>query len=233
MPPAVAIAGVAAAGAVGSAAIGSSAAKKAAKTQAAAGAAANAQTIANRDYVSSLSAPTIERGNAAGTQIAGLLGVGSDPAASKAALDTFRGSSGYNDLLQTGLKAVNSNAYAQGMGDSSAAMKALQAKGASIADSSQQQYIGNLGNLAQMGQSAIGNVAGAATNATNTINATNMNTAEAQANSTYTQSALWSKVLQGLANVGGATINGGNAGSVLGSSYGINNLPPQYRTGGY
>lgn len=230
MPPALAVAGIAAAGAVGSAAIGSSAAKSAAKTQANAAAAANAQTLANRDYVSSLSAPTIERGNAAGEVMSGLLGVGGDPAASAKALQTFRGSSGYSDLVSSGLKAVNSNAYAQGLGDSGAALKALQAKGASIADSSQQEYLGNLGGLATMGQNAIGNVAGAATNATNTINANNQNTAATAGQAGITSSALWSKALQGLANVGGTAIGGGTgAGSILGSSYG---MPTSPATGG-
>ena len=72
------------------------------------------------------------------------------------ALETFRGSTGYKDLLKQGLGAVNSNAYARGMGDSGATLKALQDRGTSIADSSANQWLGGLGNLMSAGGQARG-----------------------------------------------------------------------------
>jgi len=230
MPPIAIAAGVAAGGSLIGGAIQSSAAKKAAKTQAASAASEQARLQANQQYITGLNQPTIDRGNAAGNLIGGFLGTQGDSGAASA-LATYRGSTGYQDLLNSGLGAVNSNAYARGLGASGATLKALQAKGQALADQSSGSWLNGLQNLSSQGQQAIGQVAGAATNTVNNINQSAQNAADASSNATLAGGAAWSGALQNLANIGGAFAGGGMA-----SSYGQSMLPQQptgYQTPGY
>jgi len=210
MPPIAIAAGIGAAGAIGSAAISSGASKKASKAQASASQQQIQAATANRDYQYNLNAPTINAGNAATNTIQGLLNVGGDPAASRSALDTFRASSGYQDLLKTGLDAVNANAYARGMGNSGAALKALQAKGASIANSSMQGYLTNLTNLASSGAQARNTVAGVGSNTVNLTGQATQGAADAASNNALITGSNISSALGNLANLGA---------SAFGSSY--------------
>lgn len=208
-------AGIGAAGSIIGGITGGKGAKAAAKAQQQTVAMQIAANNANMAKITGLEQPTIDRGNAAGTIYAGLLGAGGNAAASADALKTYRSSTGYEDLLNTGLGGVNSNAYARGMGDSGATLKALQAKGMAIADQNQQQYLGNLNTLMQTGNSAIGNVAGVSTN---TVNANN---AALQAGSDASQGALLSSATaqqQALRNLT-------NAGMNFASSYGTSSVP--------
>lgn len=200
--PLIAAAGIGAAGSILSGITGGKGAKKAAKTQQQTAQMQIAANNANRQQIQGLQQPNIDRGNAAGTTYAGLLGIGGDPAASAAALTNFRGSSGYQDLLNTGLGSVNSNAYARGMGDSGATLKALQTRGASIADQSQQQYLGNLNNLIQTGNSAIGQIAGVNTSTTMANNAALQSGADASSNAALIGSAAQQSALKNLTNIG-------------------------------
>ena len=176
--------------------VSSKANKKAAKIQAQTTDKILAANQANQQYITGLNQPNMDRGNAAGTTYAGLLGVGGDPAASAAALQTYRGSTGYQDLLDTGFGAVNSNAYATGMGDSGATLKALQRKGMALADQNQQQYLGNLNTLIQTGNSAIGNVSGVATQTTQANNQANQNLADTRGNAALANGAIWSNLIK-------------------------------------
>jgi len=191
--------------------VSSKATKKAAKIQAQTTDKILAANAANQQFITGLNQPNMDRGNAAGTTYAGLLGVGGDPAASAAALDTYRSSTGYQDLLNTGLGSVNSNAYARGMGDSGATLKALQTKGMALADQNQQQYLGNLNTLIQTGNSAIGNVSGVATQTTQANNAANQTLADARGNAALQNGAIWSGLIKNTDR---------NIASALGSSFG-------------
>lgn len=216
MPPAALAIGAGVASIAGGA-IASSGAKKAAKLQQQQAQSEQARLQANQEYIRGLNQPTIDRGNAAGGLIGSFLGTeGGDQAAS--ALATYRGSTGYQDLLNTGLGAVNSNAYARGLGASGATLKALQAKGMALADQNAQGWLGNLGTLANAGQNAIAGVGNAATNTTNAINTSTGNAADASSNAALLQSAGWQRALQNLGNIGSSFAGGGGAG--LGSSYG-------------
>lgn len=175
--------------------ISSKANKKAAKIQAQTTDKIIAANQANQQFITGLNQPNIDRGNSAGSTFAGLLGVGGDPAASAAALGTYRNSTGYQDLLNTGLGAVNSQAYAAGMGDSGATLKALQTRGMNIANQNQQQYMGNLNTLIQTGNSAIGNVAGVATQTTQANNQANQNLADARGNAALANGAIWTNLM--------------------------------------
>lgn len=230
--PLVAAAGISAAGSLLGGITGGKGAKKAAKIQAQTSQQQIAALEANRNYIYGLEAPTIDRGNAAGDVYSGLLGVGGDPAKSAQALDTFRGSTGYQDILNTGLKAVNSNAYARGMGDSGATLKALQTRGSSIADQSAQGYLGNLNVLMNQGRQASGNVAGVATNTTAGINQANQTAADASGNAALISAAAWQKALQGVTNAGGSALGSSYGGGGAGGGYG-GLIPPPRSSPGY
>lgn len=220
--PLIAAAGIGAAGSILSGITGGKGAKKAAKTQQQTAQMQIAANNENMAKITGLQRPTIDRGNWAGGITAGLLGNG-DKAASAEALQTFRGSNGYQDLLNTGLGAVNSSAYARGMGDSGATLKALQTRGANIADQSQQQYLGNLNNLIQTGNSAIGTIAGVSTNTTQANNAALQSGADASSNAALMNSAAQQNALKNLTNIG---MN-------LGSSYGTSSMPAAIQAGGW
>lgn len=202
MPPAIIAAGVTAVAAVGGAVISSKAAKKASRTQAAAADRQVAATTANRDYQYTLNAPTIAQGGRAGDLFAGFLGAGGDAAASKDALDTFRGSTGYADLQKEGMAAVNSNVFARGLGNSGAALKALQDRGVSIANSSSGQWMSGLNTIASRGDQARGLVAGIGINSTGMNNNAIQGAADARSNATLVGAANTNNLIQGLLNAG-------------------------------
>jgi hypothetical protein len=207
--PLVAAAGIGAVGSVVSGITGGKGAKKAAQTQARTAQqqiAAQQQTLAQ---LTALNQPAITRGNEAASLYGGILGVGG-AGQSQQALNTFRNSIGYQDLMREGLGAVNSNAYARGMGDSGATLKALQDRGSQIANGTTQQYLGNLGLLINAGTQGAGNVAGVTQNVTNNIGAISQNAANAQSNAQLATAAGWQNTFQNLANLGGYA---------LGSSY--------------
>lgn len=222
MPPVAIAAGIAGAASIGGAAISSSAAKKTAKTQAAQAQSEQARLQANQEYITGLNQPAIDRGNTAGNLIGGFLGTQGDSGAASA-LATYRGSTGYQDLLNTGLGAVNSNAYARGLGASGATLKALQAKGMALADQSSGSWLNGLQGLSNQGQNAIGQVAGAATNTVNNINQSTGQAADAASNASLAGGAAWTGALQNLANIGGAVAGGG-----MSSSYGSLLQRPTY-----
>lgn len=222
MPPVAIAAGIGAVGSIAGGVISSNGAKNAAKTQQNSTNAQIAANNANQQMIRGLSQPTIDRGNAAGQIYSGLLGVGGDPVASQQALATYRGSSGYQDLLNTGLGAVNANAYARGMGDSGATLKALQARGMNLADQNVNQYLGNLNTLIQTGNSAIGNVAGVATQTTQANNGALQAGADASGNAALIGANGWQNALKNLTNIG----------TNLASSYGGQQQNPYGVTGG-
>lgn len=212
MPPAIIAAGIAAGGSIIGGAISSGAASKAAKAQQSVVQQQIAANNANRQQILGLEQPSIDRGNAAGDVYGGLLGLG-DAAASQKALDTWRGSISYGDLLKTGLDAVNANAYARGMGDSGATLKALQSKGQSLANQTQGIYMSNLNNLIQTGNSAIGNVAGVSTATTNANNAALQNGADANSNAALMSGAAWQNAIKNLTNIGSSMATSFGGGS--------------------
>lgn len=204
-------AGISAAGSLLGGIAGGKGAKKAAKIQRQAVQDQIAATERNRDYQYTLNAPTIDTGARATDLYAGFLGAGDNPGASSEALDTFRSSTGYRDLVDEGMRAVNANAYAKGMGRSGATYKALQDRGASLADRSAQGWLGNLGTLMNLGGQARGLVAGVGTNSVNAINQASQTGADASSNAALLGAQNWSQALQGI---------GTAAAQAYGSSYG-------------
>lgn len=211
--PMVAAAGISAVGSLLGGAAGGKGAAKAAKIQRKAVQDQIAATERNRDYQYSLNAPTIDTGSGATDLYANFLGVNGGDKASQA-LDTFRSSTGYQDLLKEGLAAVNANAYYRGMGRSGATYKALQDRAATMADRSAQGWMSNLGTLMNLGGQARGLVAGVGTNSVNAINQATQTGADASSNASLVAGQNWAQALQGI---------GTAAAQAYGSSYGNNN----------
>jgi len=217
MPPAVILAGAAVAGS----AISASASNKA--TKAAKKAAADNNALAREQYGlnSANLSPYISRGNQAGGLISGLLGTG-DKAASDAAYSTFRNASGYQNILNEGLASVNSNAYARGMGNSGATLKALQDRGSSIADSSLNNYIGQLRGTEGTGLAAANGLAGVGTNLVNQVSSNNNSAATATGNAALYNASQQNSLIQNLLNAGASAYgssyrSGNNAYGISGS----------------
>lgn len=199
--PLVAAAGIGAVGSLLGGIFGGGGAKKAAKIQQQTAREAIAANNANLQRIQGLSQPSIDRGNAAGAAYAGLLGLG-DNAAAQTALTGWRSSAGYQDLLDSGLNAVSAGAYARGMGDSGATLKALQERGMGLANQTQQQYLSNLNGLIQTGNSAIGNIAGVSTQTTQANNQASQGGADAASNAALIGANGWQNALGNLTNIG-------------------------------
>lgn len=225
MPLPLIAAGIAAAGAVGGGVIAAGASKKAARTAQDTATQQIAASNANRDYQYNLNAPAIASGAGADSRIQALLGLGGDAAAANDAFAGYRGSTGYDFRTQQGMGAINSNAYARGMGNSGATLKALTNYGQNAASAEFGNYLGQLGGVSASGASARGLVAGVGGAAANQqINALG-DAGQAKAQSQLANGQIWSGVLQNLAGIGGAALGGGRS---LGSSYYnpiLNNAP--------
>jgi hypothetical protein len=212
-------AGISAAGSVLGGIAGGKGAKGAAKVQAQSAREQIAANVAERDYQYNLNEPSIKMGATADNTIAGLLNIGGDPAASEAALGKWRDSTGYKDLIREGLGAVNSNAFARGMGDSGATLKALQDRGMQVANQTGQQYLGNLTDVANRGAQGRGLVAKIGLGTTDANNRASGAAADAAALSKLTQAGNWASVFQDLGKIGANAFSSSYGSS--GNAYGI------------
>lgn len=196
--------GIMAAGSLIGGLTGGKGAKKAAKIQ---GQTTDKILAANdkaRVYLTGLEQPTIDRGDAAGSLYGDFVGLGGGDA-SREALQKYRESTGYGDLVRQGLGAVNANAYARSAGESGATYKALQDRGTSIADSSASDWLGRLNTLQNLGQQGIGTVAGVTMHTTDSNNAATQAAGDASGNAALISGSAWTKALQGLFNSGAYT----------------------------
>ena len=221
--PLVAAAGISAIGGVVSGITGGKGAKKAAQIQAQASREQIASANANRDYQYQLNAPAINYGNAADDRIAGLLNIGGDPAASAAAYGAYKDSTGYTSRLIEGANAINSNAYAGGLGRSGATLKALTRFGQDYATRDFGNYLSQVGGVSAGGAAARGLVANVGNSAVNQFMQANQAGADASGNAAIIRANNNASAVQGLFNAGAYA---------LGSSY--NRSPPiGFQTPGY
>jgi hypothetical protein len=216
MPPAIAAAGITAAGSVAGGEAAAKGAGKAAKIQATNDAANRAQEMQLYNDAVTRDAPEINYGNSAENTYNGLLGNGSDPAASQKAFNTWLGSTNYNFDLNNAMNAVNSNAYATGLGRSGATYKALQTQGGNVANSYLQNYLGDLQNSVNTGVSAKNALTGVQTNVTNGIIQSGQNAANAASSAATATGGNMASMWQNLGNLAANTYQ---------SSYGNSSLP--------
>lgn len=123
--------------------------------------------------------PYMQRGNAAGDMLSQLIMGGTG---AQDAFRQFQQGTGYQNVLRESLGSVNSNAYARGMGDSGATLKALQDRAGQVAQGSFGQYAGLLGNQQGVGLSAASALAGVGQGYANNVGANNNANATAQGN---------------------------------------------------
>lgn len=153
--------------------------------------------------------PTYDRGEAAQSRVQTLLGLpggdGSNPQAALAATP------GYQFALKQSLASSNANAYASGLGNSGAALKALQDRAAGLATQNYNNYVGQLGSVADRGVSAMNGIVQQGNYTTGATNTLTQNNADSQSANAVYQGNNLANIIKGVANAGG---------QAFGSSYG-------------
>lgn len=179
-------------------------AKKAAKIAAQSAAQDRAQALQIYNTNMGLAQPTVDRGNAAGSQINALLGLGGDTKAANDALAAYKGSTGYAGRLAEGYGAINTGYAARGALESGAAQKALLNYGQQQASGEFSNYLGQLSGQQGAGLNALGSVTGSGIAYANQSAAANNNQSSAAANA-----ALYGAQGQqnALAGIAGAAAN--------------------------
>ncbi len=214
-------------GAIGGALISSHAASNASNQ--AAQAAANNNALEGQIYNSNkaLAEPYVDAGDTANTALQGFLGLGGDPAKTQAAFHDYLNSTGYQFNLDQGLGAAEQSKAAQGLYNSGATLKALDAYGTGLADTYGQQYVDNLNTIANRGVNAVGSLTGAGQSYANAVSANNNSAASAAANaglaSASQTTGLIGNALALYGQTRGASSYGG--GNAFGSSSGGNANP--------
>jgi hypothetical protein len=210
MPAALIGAGVGAVGAVAQGASSKKGAKKAAEIQAQSATEQRALLTDLYNKNTANYAPDMANGNLASTAQTDYLGL-TKRADGASPTDQLRATPGYQFLQDEGAKAVNTNAYAAGQGNSGSVLKALQARAMNIADTTGNNYFAQLGTVAGRGMDAKGAIAGLSTNYGTSTNAVAQNNANAQSGSVMSQANSFNKMVDGVS---------GAVSPLFGSSYG-------------
>lgn len=95
--------------------------------------------------------PAIQQGNAAGTSLSALLGLGGDTAGQMAAFDNYKSGAGYQHILDEGNRNITGTAAGRGMLNSGATARALSDYGQKTAGSFFDQYLQRLLQMQQSG----------------------------------------------------------------------------------
>ena len=166
--------------------------------------------------------PYTTAGSNATTAMQNLLGLnGADASGQQAqAFKNFQNSDGYQYTLNNALGSTNSNAYASGLGNSGATMKALQNNASDLADTYFNNYYNDLSGLSSQGLNAtqsLGQVMAEGANGE-----AKANTAQGEDESAGvlgSHSALWNGVNQALSYMSQIGGEGDAAAKAAGSSY--------------
>lgn len=167
--------------------------------------------------------PYQQAGTGATTAMENLLGLnGADASgAQQKAFNTFQNSDGYQYNLNNALGSTNSNAYASGLGNSGATMKALQNNAANLADTYFNNYYSDLSGLSNTGLQATQSLGSMMSNGANGQAAANTAEGEAQSSGILgSNSALFTGLNNALSSLSKAT---GALDNSTGSSYNSNN----------
>ncbi|NYD88746.1 hypothetical protein [Sphingomonas melonis] len=201
--PLIAAAGISASSSLFSGITGGKGAKKAAKiaAQQADKDRALAQQIYNTNM--GLAQPTVDRGNAAGSQINALLGLGGNAQAANDALAAYKSSTGYQGRLNEGYSAINTGYAAKGALESGAAQKALLNYGQQQASGEFNNYLSQLSNQQGAGLNALGAVTGAGANYVNQATSAGNSASSAAANAALFSGMAQQNALSGVANAAG------------------------------
>ena len=192
---------VGAAGSIAGGAMSKKGAKKAAKIQAQS--AREQMALQKQIYQQNTRnfTPEMNGGNAATQQLLNLLGMGGANAPDPT--EIIRNTPGYQFQLGEALGAVNTNAYARGLGNSGATQKALMRTGQNMADGYFNNYFNQVGTVADRGMQAKAAIAGVGTNYANQANTINQRAADAQSNYQLARASINSNMLNGVLQAGG------------------------------
>ena len=201
---------IAAAGAATSLAKGISSGKGAKKAQQAQERAAAEQRALteriynqNRTYAQS----DIDLGDAAARRQASLLGLpggdGSDPTA------ILRATPGYEFRMSEMLRGQKAGSFANGMGTSGAAMKALVERSHGIADQGFNNYFNQTGQIADRGAGAKSSLAGVSTNYARDTNSITQGNADSQSQFQMFKANNFNNTLDGVTKQFGSSFGGG------------------------
>lgn len=200
MPAAILAPAIGAVGSVAGGVASGKGAKKAAQQQAQAQASQTAALQAMyRENVTRIQ-PTYDRGEAAAIQQQNLLGLGGDPTAAQA---TLAATPGYQFNLRQTLASANANAYAGGLGNSGAALKALQDRATGLASNTYNTYVGQLGSVADRGVTAMNGLVGQGNVTTGAINQSTQAGADASSANAVYQGNNLANIIKGVASAGG------------------------------
>lgn len=210
------VAAISAAASLGGAALQSGAANSAAQAQ---GQASQATLAANGQLLGQIGNdvnPTIGYGNAAGGELAGLLGIGGNPQAAQNAFNTYRNSTNYQFTLGQGLQG-QSFLNAPNL-QSGATEKALTNYAQGQAGNALSGYEGLLTGQQSLGLQGSGIYANAGTNlASQNANARNLAAGAQGTADLYGANAL-SGALGGVGNLASSSFGNANAFSGFGGS---------------
>lgn len=130
--------------------------------------------IYNQAYqpLTSALTPTVNTGANATSLLSQLLGVNGPSAAGNTALNNFQASSGFQNQLDQGTKAITNNAATAGLLNSGATLKGLDTYGQGLAQQSFNNYLSQLTGVGTQGQQAASTLAssGGVTNTSSTSN---------------------------------------------------------------
>lgn len=101
--------------------------------------------------IRSMYTPAIEQGNAAGTSLAALLGLGGDTQGQMAAYNNYRDSAGYQNMLDEGNRNILGTSAGRGLLNSGATARALSDHGVKTSASFFDQYLQRLLQMQQTG----------------------------------------------------------------------------------
>lgn len=232
MPVGVIAAGVGAAGALGGALINSSAASNASNIAAQTAASDNALQSQIYDSNKAMEQPYVDRGNAAGDELNGFLGLGGDPAATQTAFNNYLNSTGYQFNLNQGLDAVNQSKASQGMFNSGSTLQALDSYATGEANQYGQQYASDLQGVSTEGANSANALAGTGANYANASNSNSNSAATISANAGLSSAASTNALIGNAFTAYGALKGNNSFGATSYGGGGAGNSNPSVPPGG-
>jgi hypothetical protein len=115
------------------------------------------------DFIKNALGGQVETGGQGMGAIADFLGLGGGDGTARAGagLSNYMNSTGFNSLLETAMRGINTTAASKGLLRSGATGNAYAQKTNELGQQAGQNYLGNLMGLAQLGQGAAGTIVGA------------------------------------------------------------------------
>lgn len=167
--------------------------------------------------------PFIQRGNAAGTAQNALLGLGGDQTAARQGYNDYLANTDYGYQQDQARRGITGSFAARGLGQSGAALKALDDRRVNLNQSFFGQYMDRISGVNQTGLSGANALAGVGSNYAGAVGANNNSAASATGNAALSSAGNFNALLGQGANALGTYYG-------TGSSYG-GSSPTAYQGG--